>query len=257
MIIEIDGFCEKGLQREDNQDCVFAAFREEGAVAVVADGMGGHADGGKASAIVCRCVREWWDDLADFRLKNEAEALACELEMVLGQANQEIRLMAGEGVCCGSTAAALLLTPKNWALLSVGDTRCYRAWVRFLRGMEIHPLAPDDVWEEQENVRRHLTRREIERHPDFGKLVRAVGTENTFSCHFAHGSIHPGTAFFLCSDGIYKYCEKKVLKRAFRRITMGENIKEGLEMVRTAVYENGAPDNLSLIAVRINKMRGK
>lgn len=251
MIVEIDGFCEKGLQREDNQDCVFAAFREEGAVAVVADGMGGHADGGKASAIVCRCVREWWDDRADFRLKNEAEALACELEMVLGQANQEIRLMAGEGVCCGSTAAALLLTPKNWALLSVGDTRCYRARARFLRGMEIRPLAPDDVWEEQENVRRHLTRREIEKHPDFGKLVRAVGTETALSCHMIQGIIQPAMGFFLCSDGVYRYCEKKVMKRAFERIVKEANIKEELERVRTAVYGNGAPDNLSLIAVRV------
>lgn len=95
MIIEIDGFCEKGLWREDNQDCVFAAQGEDGAIAVVADGMGGHTDGGKASAIVCRCIQDWWEELPDFQMENEMEDPTYGLEGALRQANQEIRSMAG------------------------------------------------------------------------------------------------------------------------------------------------------------------
>ncbi len=249
MIIEIDGFCEKGLYREDNQDCIYAARREDGAIAVVADGMGGHAEGGKASALVCSCIQEWWEALSDNSMSKDFEELVYDLESVIKRANQDIQKLAGNAIC-GTTVAALLLTGKQWVLISVGDSRSYQAR-RGLWGINIRQLAPDDVWEQQGEIKRRLTKKERENHPDYGKLIRAVGAEKILSCHVVKGSIRSGMAFFLCSDGIYRYCAELVMKRAFAQIIGGKEIKETIEQLKKAVYEYGAPDNLSLIAVRV------
>ena len=251
MRIEIEGFCEKGLQRKENQDCIYAARREDGVIAVIADGMGGHTMGGAASALVCNKIQVWWENLPAFWLQETAEDPAAKLETTIMQANTEIRAMAGENIC-GTTVAALLLTNRDWILLSVGDTRCYKIQA-LCPWSKAEQMTPDDVWEKKEENIQCYSRREMENHPNFGKLVRAVGAENTLSCHLARGNIRPGMAFFLCSDGVYRYCEQKSMKEIFGRIARKREMEREIENLKRVIYDNQAPDNLSLIVVRVRK----
>ena len=251
MLIEIEGFCEKGLQREENQDCIYAARREDGVIAVIADGMGGHTKGSIASSLVCDKIRIWWENLPDFWLRKASEDPACGLEMAVVQANEEIRSIAGESIC-GTTVAALLLTDRNWILLSVGDTRCYKIQTVY-PWSKVVQISPDDVWEQQKEIVQHFTKTEIENHPNYGKLIRAVGGDARLLCHIKRGNIRSGMAFFLCSDGVYRYCEKKSMEEIFNRMAKKKEMKREIERLKREVYNNQAPDNLSLIAIRVRK----
>ena len=42
MIISVDGFCEIGMERKENEDQIFIGKHDSGVLAVLADGMGGH-----------------------------------------------------------------------------------------------------------------------------------------------------------------------------------------------------------------------
>lgn len=62
MIISVDGFCEIGMERKENQDQIFIGKHDSGVLAVLADGMGGHQNGALASKIICGQFSEWWSN---------------------------------------------------------------------------------------------------------------------------------------------------------------------------------------------------
>lgn len=248
MRMEIEGFCEKGALREENQDSIFAAKQDDAAIVVVADGMGGHQDGKRASSVICAQIQDWWENLP-LCWKTPRSARKKELEAVIQRANHTIWSYTKEG-CCGSTVVVLWLERGNWSVFSVGDSRCYRTRRSFGR-IKISQVTQDEVWEEQEEVKRRFQKEQMKNHPNFGKLIRAVGVSSSLFCHVTAGRISFGMSFFLCSDGIYRYCQRESLERALLRIEEGNSIREEIERVRTEVYNNNAPDNLSLIAVRV------
>ena len=115
---------ETGLVRADNQDNVLVAVAR--GVFCVADGMGGGAEGAKASATVCH----------ELKLMAHAagETLAARVDAVrssLEDANAAIYEYANSSGIgkMGSTAAVLALDPENRsraAVVHVGDSRVYR-----------------------------------------------------------------------------------------------------------------------------------
>lgn len=250
MKIRIEGWSDIGRVREKNQDRIFFDQKGQLALAVVADGMGGHEDGEFASAVVCELVREWWETISQQCAERKFQVKIAELQNVLQKANQRIKNGTAEDSLCGSTAIILFIHGRSYVLVSVGDSRCYRLqWE--ISGVQMCQLSVDDVWEQQEEIQKRYSPEEIKRHPNYGKLIRAVGAERTLECRVKTGIIARNTVFVLCSDGIYQYCENSILKSTLENILHREDIKESLESVRIRVYQNGAPDNLSVIAVHI------
>lgn len=249
MIIRTEGWSDIGLERKNNQDRIFFAEKEQMALAVVADGMGGHEDGAFASAVICELFREWWELTSCQNTEGKFQAEIEEMKAILEKANRRIKNGTADDTLCGSTAVVLLIDNGRFALLSVGDSRCYR--LQKIAGAQLRQLSVDDVWEKQKGIRRRYSRQEIRTHEDYGKLIRAIGVEYTLECRVRTGRVLKKTVFVLCSDGVYQYCEKAMIKTTLNNILCGEDIKENLEKIRRKVYQNGAPDNLSMIAVHV------
>lgn len=249
MAIRLEGWSDIGLGCKNNQDRFFGAEKEQMALAVVADGMGGHEDGAFASAVICELFREWWESIPCQNTGKKFQTEVKELRGVLEKANRRIKNGTAEDTLCGSTAVVLLIDNRDFALLSVGDSRCYR--LKKVISAHLHQLSIDDVWERQKEIQRRYSPKKIKGHADYGKLIRAVGVKYMLEYRVKTGKIMKNTVFALCSDGVYRYCEKTILKKALYNILCGEDIKENLEKVRMRVYQKEAPDNLSMIAVHI------
>jgi len=191
---------EQGRLRQVNEDShYFRDFwpRADGALALVADGMGGHQGGEVAS-----------------RLAVEAAAVVVEREVAEGglsppaivdlafkEAN--LRVLEAAGVDAGrdamGTTLTLGLTRENTLHLGhVGDSRAY-----LVRGGRIFQLTQDHTVVGAMVRSGDLAEEEAMRHPQRNLLTRALGMEprvtTDLSCHV----LLPGDTILLCTDGLH------------------------------------------------------
>jgi len=242
---------EIGLVRKENQDNVFGANNSSEGIFLVADGMGGHTDGGRASRILKDRVEIWWENHQKYGEQNSFFHVLEELKVVLEEGNQEIFKSTGKGDICGSTVVLLWIQGYAWAVLSCGDSRCYLVKDRMLVRY-VCQVTTDDVWENQLQNVNGLSREEIQGHACFGRLVHAVGTEENFVCTVRSDQLSGRSVFALCSDGIYRYCPEKYLRTQLKRAIKIENLKNCTEKIKHQVYRNSAPDNLSFILIHVS-----
>lgn len=248
MKLKVSSVSDIGRQRAWNQDTmlVYQDVQREFAFFLVADGMGGHSNGEQASGAISAGMRRWLSqvDLDSFR--GSASAALDAVHEQLEEINSFIWETWNQREICGSTCTLLLFLGHGCGVLSVGDSRVYRG-----RRFHCAPVTRDDVWENQRYVLEHWQGREekILSHPDYGKLVHAMGIDASFTCSMRTDSLRRGDVFALCSDGVYKMCppgwlERKIISCRWRNLN---RIKD--EILRE-VYRNGAPDNASLILIR-------
>lgn len=242
---------EVGLVRNRNEDTIFYAQCNESGIFLVADGMGGHSAGLRASTIIKQRTLVWWENYLKLEKKPDFLQVLEQLKEVFAESNQMILESTETGEISGSTLVALWTSQNRWAVFSCGDSRCYQAEQKFLLG-NFRRLTTDDVWENQQFNVTDINEEQIQKHKNFGKLVRAIGVKSNFSCTVQSNQIQSKTVFALCSDGVYKYCTENYLKKQLLKCLKSDDLKTYIAKIRNEVYKNGALDNLSLILVKIN-----
>lgn len=239
-----------GLARGENQDSFYEYTGKNIGVFCVADGMGGHADGKRASAIVVEGVRQWVDGFYNEKYQSDFLRMLDDFEKSLSEANHLIYSLYNRGQVCGSTCVVLIVFCGYYAVFSLGDSRVYRK-----RGFSFSQLTKDDTWQHLEDVREQFTPDERKHHKNYDKLVSAFGIQKSIVPHRTTDSLKKNDVFLLCSDGIYKYAELSSLKKtcsmaAYKR---GAAIDESLHHLENQILDAGAPDNLTAILVYAGK----
>lgn len=249
MKLAVSSICDMGKQRTKNQDAILVCRDEphEFALFLVADGMGGHADGEKASGAIVTGMRDWVSQLDAGQFTGEPARFLCAVRDRLVQINDFIWNKWNRQQTCGSTCALLFLLGDAYGVFNVGDSRVYRS-----RGLRCAAITQDDVWENQREVLQRYRPRELKLHPDYGKLLHALGCETPLGYSMHTDALLPGDAFALCSDGVYKMCSDRSLRRELRRCRWSD-LDKVRDSVVESVYRRGASDNLSLILVRYEK----
>jgi len=211
---------ETGLVRPDNQDNVLVSLGR--GVFCVADGMGGGAEGAKASDVVCRELK-----MTLHVAEAEFNARLSAAQNALIDANYEIYSYARERGFgqMGSTAAVIVFDPDDRtraAVIHVGDSRVYR-------------------------IRRGLFDRLTRDHRVLGgnALTRAVGGAATVRCDIREIDVCPGDRFVVCSDGV----SGVVSDARLAVFASGGTIESAAERLAAEVVKAGAPDNYSFIIV--------
>ena len=198
--IEYAVLTDVGVRRPHNQDnCIVQTasdeehFRQQGHLYVVADGMGAHAVGEKASEQAVHVIPHTYNKyahegpIAALRkafVEANASIHAC------GQANREFHGM-------GTTCTALLLRPDGAWVGHVGDSRAYR-----IRDGVIEQLTYDHslVWEYAR--REQIDPSQVHDIPS-NVIIRCLGPEPLVQVDVE--GPHPllaGDIFLLCSDGL-------------------------------------------------------
>lgn len=225
-----------GLVRENNEDHLLVDGQH--LVYCVADGMGGGADGEKASEIVCaeismmvRCQP------VDFPARMEAActAVVCSNEAIFDYSQS----MGFDQM--GTTLSLLVFDPEDSfhaALCHIGDSRIYR----FRKGKVAQLTRDHSVGAE---LGRRLGGLELSSraNPLAHVLTRAIGTGKTVCPDWKKLTVEPGDRYLLCTDGVHDVVSDERLLEL-----IGKGSLESAKSALTAeVMKCGAPDNFSFI----------
>ena len=191
-----------GLVRQTNQDALYA----DDSLAIIADGMGGHAAGEVAAAIAIDLIRD------SFRENPTVEGFIESIQ----DANLAVVTDAQENpehFGMGTTIIAVGLTydmngMASPTLVHVGDSRAYQ-----LRDGALRQLSEDHSVAEEWVRMGRLTPEEAAVHPRRHQLTRGIGVEDTISIDVT--SIHAiaGDRILLCSDGLSNELDPDTLAR--------------------------------------------
>lgn len=204
----------------------------------VADGMGGHAQGVWAAATVCAALEQ---ARLGGDLHGDCEAIAD----ALADANARIRAHAAAlGETIGTTIAVLRIHGGRAACLWAGDSRIYRA-----REGALHALTRDHSQVKQLVASGIISNAEARSHPLANVVTRAIGADPALALDVVEHPVLPGDASLLCSDGLSRCLEDWEIAAILARYAEADTAAEALLQ---AVLARGAPDNVSLILVRVD-----
>ena len=178
--------------RKRNEDSVAGTlWGEDGLLLVVADGLGGHGGGERASQSVCRTICQNWNGAA------APETLATLLTMAHGN----VKNIQTPECAMKSTAVVLAIRGEQAAWAHVGDTRLYH----FLNGKLIFQTR-DHSASQLAVMLGEITPQEIRFHEDRSRVLRALGQDDALKVETGEEALRPGShAYLLCSDGFWEY----------------------------------------------------
>lgn len=242
-------FSETGECRRNNQDAVMASYTEQAGIFAVADGMGGHYKGEIASQQAVALLQAWWEDMRECILSVPFLDMVLDLEKRVREINESVyQTYQRMGQRGGTTLCVLVVCRDAYAVLNIGDSRLYRR-----QGRECVQVTIDDVWENQNQIRQTMTIEDIRKNPSYGRLIQALGAAPTVKISVRSGCLKKKSCFFLCSDGVYKYCDETRLFKNLRKIRNDKDVEVFAEKMKQTVCENGAGDNFSLIAILLDR----
>ena len=181
--------------KQVNEDAAAHAEVTLGLLAVVCDGMGGHAGGKEASELAVKTIVEIMQAATEKTAPREA------LRVAIEEANRRVWSMPTNegGYRPGSTVVAILAHMGGAEIAHVGDSRIYL----------VHSGAITQVTRDhsmvQEMVDRNLIKQEeAANHPDANKIMRALGIAKDVAVDLRPEPIAyvAGDVFILCSDGL-------------------------------------------------------
>lgn len=233
-----------GLKRKRNEDHL--GFRipepgspqhDQGALFVVADGMGGMGGGDVASqTAVAEIFQRYYADPSLDALSALRQALEYANTAVRAQA-ERVRLPR-----IGSTAAGLALLPDGEAVLfNVGDSRVYRVQ----RG--VIELLSRDQSVLQHQIDAGLISEEEARGARNVNVTAFIGQPMPIQPVFNRVQAEPGDVFLLCSDGLWDLVTPQEMLSIVRRMSADAAARRLIELAR----QRGGPDNITVILVRL------
>lgn len=225
-----------GLKRSVNEDSVLV--RTDAGLWAVADGMGGHEAGDVASKKVVEALEA-------VPANDELDEFTHSAIAALGQVNQDLIHLARSvhrPRTIGSTAVAVAISDGEFRCFWAGDSRAYR-----LRGGQLEQLSKDHSLVRSLIDAGMLSEEEAKDHPDSNVITRAVGASENLDIDIAGGTTRSGDIFLLGSDGL-----TRVVADAEMASILGSwSLSEAADTLIDLVLERGAPDNVSLIIVRV------
>jgi len=247
------GLTDVGRTRTRNEDSWSSASR---GIAVVADGMGGHPGGDVASRIAAEtAARILGDEIGGAGAgEGRAERLSAAMHRSVLSAHEAIRAR-GEAEAeldgMGTTLTAIAVDPDSdlFVLGNVGDSRGYR-----YRAGELTRLTKDDTWVQERIDARQLTPEQARRHPFAHLLTQCLGLEDAPKPRVTQGSVEPGDAYLLCTDGLVGMIEEARLAEILRerlRVSSKTSTEETLRALIDAANDAGGYDNITAVLVTI------
>lgn len=223
--------------RKINQDRAAQFFTETSGLYFVADGMGGHYAGEKASQMVLDSLSNWWQGyLIEAQRPGFAKAVD-QLRLCIQSCHEKIRAFTPQGELCGTTLTMLWVDGRQYGVFSVGDSRCYMI-NRKGPFSTVLQLTRDDVVPGSGTVGKSE------------KLTRVLGVGDVCRYSFQSGILPGRTVFILCTDGVYKVCTGNTWLRHVKQSLWRDFQKLGEKMVYK-VESEGSPDNYSLVLIEV------
>lgn len=225
-----------GLRRKVNEDSLMV--RTDRGLWAVADGMGGHDAGDVASAKVTEA-------LLLLPVVYGLDAMVESAVVALKRANRElIALAAANGAqrTIGSTVVGLAIAGEQFRCFWAGDSRAYR-----VRGGQIVQLTLDHSLVQDLVNAGMLGPDEAVDHPNANVITRAVGVAEELRVDTVSGDARSGDQFLLATDGLTRMVDDTEM---LTELTSNGPAEAAEKLIQT-VLSRGAPDNVSMVIVKL------
>jgi serine/threonine protein phosphatase Stp1 len=222
-----------GAVRRENQDALLC--RPEIGLYLVADGAGGHKDGGLAAArVVSSAASLGAGATAVERLATLRRRLSRLHDNLLDEMDER-----ADGSSTASTVVALMLDQHFFACLWAGDSRIY-----LLRDGALIRLTHDHSVVQEMIDAGTIDEQQAARHREAHVITRAVGAGTaSLMLEKRVGQVMPYDRFLLCSDGLTRALDEALIRRCLEQ---GGNAAGTLV---EAALRHKARDNVTAVVV--------
>ena len=227
-----------GRVRKSNQDSGYAGYN----FFFVADGMGGHAGGDIASAIIAQGVAQ-----ADRAYDNTDQAAEFVTEALLA-ANSKLSETVAEhpelkGM--GTTFSGIVVTGDLISLIHIGDSRVY-----MVSDDRVKQVTKDHTFVQRLVDTGRITAEEALVHPRRSVLMRVLGdVEISPEVDLEVFKATAGDRWMLCSDGLSGVVPDEIINSIL--LNKSVDAEEATELLIYEALEHGAPDNVTVVVVDV------
>ena len=244
--VRFSGSTNIGRKREHNEDSI--SLPSTVRLAIVADGMGGHASGDVASRLAVDTVTEYFQATSDqqtltwpYKVESEERAEVNRMTQAVMLANLEIweRTQREGNGRMGTTIVAIYFLDDKVIVGHVGDSRCYR-----LRDGELVQLTEDHSLINDYIKMKRMTAEEAENWPHKNVVVRALGMKESVAVDIHTEKPQVGDCYVLCSDGLSGMVTDDQLTVL---LSTERDLDRAVERLIDMANEAGGVDNITVI----------
>ena len=224
-----------GLIRPQNEDSYLCAHP----VYAVADGLGGHAAGEVASALVVERLGE-----LTFDEDTTADAAQQELAEAVRDANRTIHRSAAQDpqhAGMGTTVTAAVAVGATLCFAHVGDSRGY-----MLRGGELSQITEDHTPVQRAVRAGVISAEEAQHHPSRHVLAQAVGLDVDVEVDTPRVDLRAGDRVVLCTDGMTDPIPDVDIPGV---IGDADTPDAAVKALIDAALQRGGPDNVTVVVL--------
>ena len=220
---------------------------------IVADGMGGHANGQGASratiALISeRIVRELIMPPLSAEKSGEAssvldeESLLTLLHGSIEDANGTLcQINQRDKTDMGSTLTGFMMVGDHAYIFNVGDSRTY-----MLRDEKLYQLTNDHSLVGQLVAGGLIEPDDVYTHPQRNQIFRSIGDKPNVQIDLFKQQVHPGDILLSCSDGLWEMVRDPQITEILNQAT---DPQTACRQLIEAANANGGEDNVSAVVV--------
>lgn len=226
-----------GNYRKNNEDFYFV--NESKNLYILADGMGGHLAGERASKMATDII------VSDFEKSKEIESIEDAIEILsssIRDANREIFKSSEENEDyrgMGTTVSAGVILGDVLVYSNVGDSRIYKI------NRDMEQITIDDSFVNYLIEIGEITEEEAKVHPKKNVLTKAMGTTADLDVSVNTLKMEKGDIFLFCSDGLTNMVSDEEIFKVIKENTP----EDARDKLITLALENGGMDNITFILV--------
>ena len=267
--IDVHGVTHPGKVRKDNQDhFVLCSLRKQlvlrlssipdataimgeserlGSLAMVADGVGGAAQGETASRMALQAVTQYVSRATRCYFGaagDDDQALLNALQEGAGHCHAELLRLGEEDANYRGMATTLTLYLGVWPrgyLLQVGDSRCY-----MLRDGELTQITRDQTMAQAMVDVGAMQAEEVADSDLAHRLTSSIGGHETHP-KVTRVDMTWGNVLLLCSDGLTRHVSDERIRDVLRSMT---SAKQACETLVQEALDDGGSDNVTVVVGR-------
>ena len=253
---------DQGRVRKNNQDSVYTGtikLRGNGALCLVADGMGGAKAGEQASQIASEVAQSQIQHNGASQTLPDDNAWQELLRKAAIEANSRVYEEsrsdeARKGM--GTTLTIALIVGERLHVASVGDSRAY---LLNAGGITKDGATTAQLTSDHSLVARlvdigQITAEQARTHPQRNLLYRSIGTDPRSRSIRFPSSLNAGDVVLLCSDGLVDHVrDEEIAQIALEQ----PDPDRACEQLVTLANERGGRDNISVVIVRVEEKKSE
>jgi protein phosphatase len=230
--------------RDVNQDAMLHLVRDDYAICVVADGLGGHAAGEKASHYFCDGMLKYANVYGKITAEIKPEEV---LSGWISAAIDEMRELFGDddlGSRAHTTCAVLYVDDRLVISGHCGDSRIYR-----LTPAQIVWRTKDHSLPQEMLDQGLINEEQMILHPEQNQLTRSINIRKKHRVEVTVlPTISPDDTFILCSDGFWEYVTKEEILQLADLSTNQADLEKIARLATARAKGHG--DNLTVLLLR-------